>query len=231
MKTLSIIIPVYNEKSSIIKLLNFVDSAPTPDLIKEIIIIDDGSTDGTKKLLETFVEKYRIIFKDKNEGKGSAIRRGFIECTGDYVLVQDADLEYSPDEYPKLLKLLQDGTADVVFGSRFINGKPKNNIYIRHYYGNRFLTMFSNIFTKFKLTDMETCYKVFTRKALDTFKNDLEANRFGIEPEITAMVSKNNLRIAEVGISYYGRTYKEGKKIKWRDGVSAMWHIIKYNIS
>jgi len=216
---LSIIIPVYNEAATILKLLE-----------KEIILVDDCSTDGTREILNKLVDKYKIIFQEKNQGKGAALRRGFQETTGDFIIIQDADLEYDPNEYPLLLAPLLDGRADVVYGSRFVGDRPHRVLFFWHYVGNKILTLFSNMLTGLNLTDMETCYKAFTREALVKIRDELKSNRFGIEPEITARVAKNNLRIYEVGVSYSGRTYAEGKKINWPDGVSALWAIIRFNI-
>ena len=229
-KILSIIIPVYNEENTILKLLALVEKVELQGIKKEIIIIDDYSTDGTRKILEKLTDKYKILFKEKNGGKGSALRLGFLLSTGDFTIVQDADLEYDPEEYINLLQPLISNKADVVYGSRFMSNKPHRVLYFWHYLGNRFLTIFSNIFTNLNLSDMETCYKVFNRLALDKIKDKLTANRFGIEPEITALVARNDLRIYEIGISYHGRTYQEGKKIGWKDGFSAIWSIIKFNL-
>lgn len=229
-KTLSVIIPVYNEENTILELLGLVEKVELEGIKKEIIIIDDCSTDGTKKILEKLKNKYKIFFKEKNEGKGSALRKGFLLSTGDFIVVQDADLEYDPEEYVSLLQPLIDDRADVVYGSRFMSNKPHRVLYFWHYLGNRFLTIFSNIFTNLNLSDMETCYKVFNRLALDRIKNKLVSRRFGIEPEITALIARNDLRVYEIGISYYGRTYKEGKKIGWKDGFSAIWSILKFNL-
>jgi len=229
-KTLSIIIPVYNEKDTIIDLLGLVERVELIGMKKEIIIIDDCSTDGTIEILKKLANKYKIFFKDKNGGKGSALKQGFLLSTGDFVLVQDADLEYDPEEYASLLEPLVRDKADVVYGSRFMGNRPHRVLYFWHYLGNRFLTLFSNIFTNLNLSDMETCYKVFNRFALDKIKNKLTSNRFGIEPEMTALVARNDLRIYEIGISYFGRTYQEGKKIGWKDGFSAIWSIIKFNL-
>jgi len=227
---LSIIIPAYNEKNTIGKLLALVEKVDLNRIEKEIIIIDDKSNDGTSEILHSFKDKYKIIFKDKNEGKGSAVKLGFLESTGDIILIQDADLEYNPEEYLELIKPIIDNRADVVYGSRFISNKPHRVLYFWHFIGNRFITLLSNMFTNLTFTDMETCYKVFNRQALDLIKGKIKSKRFGIEPEITALVSKNNLRIYEIGISYYGRTYQEGKKINWKDGLVAIWFIIKYNL-
>jgi len=228
---LSIIIPVYNEKNTILKILDRVEAVSLVGIEKEIIIIDDKSNDGTFDILKTIEHKYRVIYQEKNQGKGSAITVGFKVSSGDLIIVQDADLEYDPNEYKEVLEPIIKGDADVVYGSRFISNKPHRVLYFWHSVGNKFLTLFSNMMTNLTLTDMETCYKAFNRKALDLIKDRLVSKRFGIEPEMTALVAKNkDLVIYEVGISYRGRTYHEGKKINWKDGVSAFWHIIKFNI-
>ena len=224
---LSIVIPCYNEVRTIRAIVDRVRSAPVAD--KEIIIVDDCSADGTRDLLRTEIAPLvnRIIYHDVNQGKGAALRTGFAAATGDVVIVQDADLEYDPNEYPRLLAPIERGQADVVFGSRFAGGDAHRVVYFWHMVGNKFLTLLSNMFTNLNLTDMETCYKVFKREVLA--KITIEENRFGFEPEITAKVSKLDVVIYEVGISYYGRTYKEGKKIGWRDGFRALYSIFKYN--
>ena len=224
---LSIVIPCYNEAKTIRLIVDRVRAAPVAD--KEIIIVDDCSRDGTRDLLRTQLTSLvdKVIFHEVNQGKGAALRTGFAAATGDVVVVQDADLEYDPNEYPKLLEPIIAGRADVVFGSRFQGGQPHRVVYFWHMVGNKFLTLCSNMATNINLTDMETCYKVFRRDVLRRIT--VEENRFGFEPEITAKVAKLDVAIYEVGISYYGRTYAEGKKIGWRDGFRALWAIIKYN--
>lgn len=222
----SIIIPVYNEKKTIKEI---VDRVQKHDYDKEIIIVDDGSQDGTVELLKEIKESnIKINYHDKNRGKGAAIRTALKNVSGDVVIIQDADLEYDPQEYPKLLKPIMDGKADVVYGSRFMGGSPHRVSYFWHYIGNKILTAMSNMFTNLNLTDMETGYKVFKKEILSQI--NLKEKRFGIEPEMTAKIAKLDCRIYEVGIPYSGRTYKEGKKINWKDGIWAIWCILKYGL-
>ncbi len=224
---LSVIIPCYNEKETIHQIIDAVKAAPVRDL--EIIIVDDFSTDGTRELLreEVVGRVDKIIYHPYNQGKGAALRTGIKEATGDLVIIQDADLEYDPQEYGILIEPILKDRADVVFGSRFMGAAPHRVVYFWHMMGNKFLTLLSNMFTNINLTDMETCYKVFRREIIQNIK--IEEERFGFEPEITAKISRAKCRIYEVGISYYGRTYEEGKKIGWRDGFRAIYAIIKYN--
>jgi glycosyltransferase involved in cell wall biosynthesis len=225
---ISIVIPCYNEKDTIETIVLAVRASPVHE--KEIIVVDDGSSDGTvpvlKEKIAVLVDK--IIFHECNRGKGAALRSGFQVASGDIVLVQDADLEYDPQEYPLLLAPIQSGKADVVYGSRFMGGRAHRVVYFWHMVGNRFLTLLSNMLTNLNLTDMETCYKAFRREVLATIV--IEEDRFGFEPEITAKVAKNGCKVFEVGISYNGRTYEEGKKIGWRDGVRAVYAMVKYNL-
>ncbi len=226
--TLSVIIPCYNEIDTIRALVDAVKAAPVPN--KEIIIVDDCSTDGTTELLKNTIASLvdKVCYHAVNQGKGAALRTGIAAATGDYVIIQDADLEYDPEEYPILLAPLLSGKAAAVFGSRFISGGAHRVVYFWHSVGNRFLTTLSNMFTNINLTDMETCYKVFKREVIQSIS--IQENRFGFEPEITAKIAKMKIPIYEVGISYYGRTYEEGKKIGWKDGCRAIWCIVKYNV-
>mgnify|MGYP006427031199 CR=1 FL=1 len=228
MSKLSIIIPCYNEINTIEKVVDAVKASQIDT--KEIIIVDDFSTDGTRSLLVSKSHSWvsKILFHEENQGKGAALKTGFKAATGDFIIVQDADLEYDPKEYPKLIKPILDDKADVVFGSRFAGGQAHRVVYYWHMIGNRFLTLLSNMLTNINLTDMETCYKVFKKEILDQI--EIKENRFGFEPEITAKIAKLDCRIYEVGISYYGRTYAEGKKIGWRDGFRAFYAIVKYNL-
>ncbi len=240
----SIVVPVYNERATIEEILMRIQRVP---LHKEIVVVDDGSTDGTRELLSQwaaaqargdreiftqdgrvlFLHGIRFFFLQRNCGKGAALRRGFREVKGDVVLVQDADLEYDPQDYDKLLEPIFDGRADVVYGSRFLGG-PQRVHYFWHYAGNKFLTLLSDMLTNLKLTDMETCYKVFRREVLESMR--LKSDRFGFEPECTAKIAKGGWRVYEVPVTYSGRTYAEGKKITWRDGARAIWYILRFNL-
>jgi glycosyltransferase involved in cell wall biosynthesis len=223
---LSVVIPVYNEKDTIKQIC---DAIRAVNIEKEIILVDDCSTDGTREIIRQLADaSIKVIFHDRNMGKGAALRRGFKKVTGDIVIIQDADLEYDPGQYPKLIQPILDGKADVVYGSRFVTGDYRRVLFFWHMVGNNFLTLLSNMLTNLNLTDMETCYKVFRREVLE--KITIEEDRFGFEPEITAKISKLDVRIYEIGISYSGRTYKEGKKIGWKDGLRAIYCIIKYNL-
>ncbi len=222
---LSVVIPVYNEAGTIAELIERVRAVP---IEKEMIVVDDCSSDGTQEVLRNLRAAPDLVlrFHERNRGKGAALRSGFSSATGDVVVVQDADLEYDPREYPKMLQPILDGRADVVYGSRFIGGDCHRVLYFWHSVGNRFLTLLSNAVTNLNLTDMETCYKMFRREVIQAI--DLQEDRFGFEPEVTAKIAERRCRVYEVGISYSGRTYEEGKKIGWRDGFRAIWCILKY---
>ncbi|MEM8618283.1 MAG: glycosyltransferase family 2 protein [Actinomycetota bacterium] len=224
-RCLSVVVPCYDEVATVRELLDRVLASPW---VAEVVVVDDGSTDGTRELLATLDDpRIRIILHDYNQGKGAALRTGFAEVTSDYAIVQDADLEYDPSEYAELLGPLEQGVADVVYGSRFVSSRPHRVLYFWHSLGNRFLTTLSNMFTDLNLTDMETCYKAFRRDVIQSI--EIEEDRFGFEPEITAKLARRRVRIYEVGISYSGRTYADGKKIGWRDGVRALICIVKYS--
>ncbi|MFM8382792.1 MAG: glycosyltransferase family 2 protein [Actinomycetota bacterium] len=224
-RCLSVVIPCFNEERTIRTL---IDQVLRSSVVAEVVVVDDGSTDGSRTELAGLDDpRVRVILHERNQGKGAALRTGFAHATADFVVVQDADLEYDPAEYPVLLEPLLDDRADVVFGSRFLSGRPHRVLYFWHSMGNKFLTLLSNMFTDLNLTDMETCYKCFKREVIQSI--EIEEDRFGFEPEITAKLAAAKFRIFEVGISYSGRTYDEGKKINWKDGVRAVYCIVKYS--
>lgn len=234
MKKLSIIIPVYNEKNTIREIIKKVEAVDLDGFEKEIIIIDDFSTDGTREILSSLNKSnFKILFQNENIGKGAAVRAGFGELTGDVILIQDADLEYDPSDYPKLIRPILEDRADVVYGSRFLNSETSSNnriVYRRGYIFSRILNLFSNILNGLRVTDMYTCYKVFSAKAAKKITPKIKSRRFGIDPEITALLARNKFRVLEVPIKYEGRTYEEGKKINWKDALAAIWHIIRFNL-
>lgn len=233
---LSVVIPVYNEEKTLRQLVDRVRSVPVR---KELILIDDCSRDRSRDVMKALEEegrsddfnRIRIFFHDHNQGKGAALRTGFLQVEGDIVIIQDADLEYDPAEYPRLLQPIIEDKADVVFGSRFLGDQAHRVLYFWHYLGNRFLTTLSNCFTNLNLSDMETCYKVFRRNVIDAIAPQLVQKRFGFEPEITARVARRRYRVYETSVSYSGRTYAEGKKIGWRDGFQALWCIVRYGLA
>jgi len=225
---LSVVMPVYNEQATLREVIARVLAVP---LDLELICVDDGSSDNSRLILSDLQSAHpqiRVLLQPKNMGKGAALRRGIHEAIGDYIIIQDADLEYDPSDYPALLSPLIEGKADVVYGSRFIGSAPHRVLYFWHSIANRILTLLSNALTNMNMTDMETCYKVFRREILQSIP--IEEDRFGFEPEITVKISKLRLRVYEVGISYWGRTYEEGKKITWKDGVRALWCLLKYTL-
>lgn len=234
-KKISIIVPVYNEQNTIRQVVDLIKKADTLGLEKEIVVVDDGSTDKTPEKIRNFKSEFIKVFSlKKNKGKGAAVRYGFKKARGDILLIQDADFEYSPQDYPSLLRPILEGKADVVYGSRFISDKPHRIMYFWHYVGNFMVTLVSNIFSDLNLSDMETGYKVFTRQVIDEFLEKLTSDRFGFEPEVTALIGKlskkGKCRIYETGISYTGRTYEQGKKITWKDGILALWYAVKFNL-
>ncbi|REJ75842.1 MAG: glycosyltransferase family 2 protein [Planctomycetota bacterium] len=233
---LSIVMPVYNERNTLPEILDRVRAVP---LKKEIVLVDDCSTDGTRDLLEEYrgresddpLNTLSVHFHDVNRGKGAAVRTGLSRVTGNAAIIQDADLEYDPAEIPRLLQPIVEGRADVVFGSRFLGDQPHRVLYFWHSVGNKFLTLLSNCFTNLNLTDMETCYKLFTKEVLDEVVPHLKQDRFGFEPEVTARIARRRFRIFEMSVSYHGRTYEQGKKIGWKDGVKALWCIVRYGVA
>ena len=232
-KKLSIVMPCYNEKATVKAIVAEVMAVNLGSTEKEIIMVDDGSKDGTPQILYELAKKHpeiRVLENPKNMGKGASLKKALLATTGDVVVVQDADLEYDPEEYKRLLYPIERGHADVVYGSRFIGGEPHRIIYYRNQVANKFLTFLSNVFTGLNLTDMETCYKMFRGDLVRRLAKDLKAQRFGFEPEITARVARSKAAVYEIGISYYGRSKEEGKKIGFRDGLKAIWEIIRFNV-
>ena len=233
---LSVVIPVYNERETLMSLIDRVRAVP---IRKELILVDDGSTDGTRDVLQQLEQHpqtspqnvIRILYHERNQGKGRALRTGFAAAGGDIVIIQDADMEYDPAEFPRLLQPIIEGKADVVYGSRFLGGYSHRVLYYWHYLGNKVLTTISNCFTNLNLTDMETCYKVFRREVIQEITPTLKQNRFGFEPEVTAKIARRHCRVYELAISYSGRTYDQGKKIGWRDGIKALWCIVRYGLA
>ncbi len=232
---LSVVIPIYNEHKTLRDIVERVRAVPVP---KEMVLVDDCSQDNSREIMEQLAEEFGddplnkmvLAFHDVNKGKGAALKTGFEKVSGDVVLVQDADLEYDPNEYPRLLRPIIEGEADVVYGSRFLGDQAHRVLYFWHYLGNKFLTLLSNCFTNLNLTDMETCYKIFRRSVIDDVTPKLKQKRFGFEPEVTARIARRNYQIYEMSISYSGRTYDEGKKIGWKDGVQALWCIVRYGL-